>query len=239
MIDLPGIFGINESVDHAADRAQGLIDRAHDVMFALEQQTNNDAKERLDQLNGMIADFLQKVDALEEKTSQNLLALLTQFTIKVQQLIDSATQKLSQLIDQAQCAGQKVFEVALRDVLQQLPFTKNDLTIVAPVLYAGECTGFFSCNPITKTFRVYPTQFYDTYNEIRKYLIEERLEHARDDTPISSFVETYGTVANVARMTACFDDANRDRYLSDYVKFANEAGVWKRLFGPNVGKIEK
>jgi hypothetical protein len=238
-LDLAPIVAI-KGVDRAFDRAQGLIDSIRSTLFALEQQANNDAKARLEQLDEIVKSALREVSELERKTVEDVDAILAKYTHKLQVLIDDTTAKLAALIEQAECAGKTVIEVSLREVLQEtIPLASGSgIVIVAPPMYQGETVcRFFNagCRPPTKEFPVNPIQYHQTYDAIRKYLIDERLNtQGQDDTPVSSIVNSYATVANLARLTACFEKGSSKAFVEDYVEYVNKVQIWIRLFGSRI-----
>jgi len=239
-LDIASLTGINGATDHAADRAQELIDRVRDIASALEQQLDNDARKRLEDLDKIIGDATEDINKLEHKTAKDVDMILDNFILALEALVNSAQAKLSELIDKSECAGHRVVQQSLGGELSRLPVGGPTITIVPPMMYADECVKnslYTSCAPLVKEFTVYPYQHYLTYDNIVDYLEHQRLNsRARNDTPIISFIETYNTLANFAKMASCFVPTDKDKYLNDYVMYVNKGNVWKLLFGLKIGR---
>jgi hypothetical protein len=239
-LHLDPIKRIDRSVAQNIDKLQGLVDYARNAASAIIREADDRAKARLEQVDDIIDDAFEEVDRLVDKTAEKINAILDKYINRIDLLTKEIMAELARLIDKAECSASKVFEISVAQVLAQLHL--NGTTIVAPEMEPGECgrtyLGLGPCVKITKTFTIRPMQYDRTFKEIEEYLIVERLEKmSNEKTPISSFVDTYGTVGNLAKATACFDTVNRDRHYADYVKYFNKARTWKRLFGPDVGSV--
>jgi hypothetical protein len=229
IIDLPKIFGISHAVDEGVDRFNDAVERARSAVFALEYQTNSDMKTRLDQIQKIADDTLDRVENLEAKTSADIETVLKEETARLVDLETKAMVDLDTEIKQAECSVNRVVNQSIPDLLGSVGklIGANQIEITAPVLYDGETQPFFCGDDKCRMTKIFPitTPFSTTYRNIRTYLLD-RLDLARDDTPRYTLVVTYSVLAQFAKRTSCFFPGTEKDYIDDYEYYLNKAKQW-------------
>jgi hypothetical protein len=233
--DFMELSGANRSIDKAIDGLQAVVDRARAAAFALEAQANNDAKERLADIDTIVRQANADLMKLENATAEDINRIAAIYFDRLDALAGQTMIRLKELVDQAECAARKTIDESLREVIGTsiLALHNDILTITPPVMYEGErqCRwlGLFNCGPVTKDF-VIRNPFGATYLEIRDYLEGRLTKGATDKTPMRSIVRTYTLTADLARRTACYEVADADTYYKQFELYSSKARPWKVVF---------
>jgi uncharacterized protein YciI len=226
-------------VDAAVDKFGGLVDRARDAAMAIEKQTNEDVKARLDQVDQIVDDTMSQIVALQKQTAldANQLAtraeaILAKQTKEVANLEDKFMRDLSKIIREVQCSTDRILQEQLKDTIGTFGpiLGTNTITITPPVLIEGEtmrCRLFQKCR-VQKSFRI-ATPFTETYREVKKYLIEERIRKMGPNSPVESVIDTYSLIADFAKRTTCFTTANDMTFEAEYVTYAKKVREWNAV----------
>ncbi len=230
IVDVPKIVGVDHTVDQAFDRLNESIDRAQGVANAI----NQDAKDRLDQIDKIKEETLDRLQAIETKSVGDLNKLykdaLNDATDRIGKLEKKFTEDLQALIDSTVCGASLILNQSAIEALGSFGklIGTNQVEIKAPLLYDGETQWFFckddGCK-LTKTIDIQTEFFSNTYHDIRSYLLR-RLEFAREDTPRYAIVSTYTVIAELAKRTVCFTKGAATDYVDDYAFYINKAKVW-------------
>jgi hypothetical protein len=222
------VLGLNKLSTQTMDRLQDSIDKARESGVALSHLINQQARDRLDQVNKIVQDAIKGIsaeidhaDALAEKYIEQLRGLAAEFNRQITEHIERVFCNIAITVEQR-------LSQALGSVGRLLG--THTIEIISPILYPGEKTLFGST--VTKEFRI-GSSFYYTFAEIERYLIVERLGQSRDDTPISSMVISYQMLANLASRGGCLDN-DRSGYATRYARYMNLVAMWKRLAGDGV-----
>ena len=230
--DLMDLLGVNSSIDQAAAKMQGLIDRAREAAFALELQTNKDATSRIAQIDEVITNAIADITAVESKTQTDIDAILSKYTDAFKSLEVDAFKQLAAEIDHAECAADKTLNQHMQDTLGSFGrlINTNSFEIVPPLMYANEqeC-GFLGCGHPSKVFKVDAPDFTNTYTEVRGY-INSRLNQSRDDTPIASVLRSYNIIASVANRAGCLTNLHEE-YAEEAAPYMAKIKMWERVTG--------
>jgi len=228
-------FLAGDTISKAMDQGRETVDRARDAALAIEAQTNEDVTDRLNQVQAIADEQQAKLAALEYQTfsdanqlQSRTVEILDDQQTKLNSLERKFMNDLSARIRQFECSSDKILQEQLKDALGKIGvfFGSNEISITPPVLYDGEhtrCKIFWSCR-IVKVFPV-RTPFAESYKEIKGYL-EGRLQEVREDTSAESVIETYSLIADFAKRTACFTEANNQTYEREFVKYSTVVRHW-------------
>ncbi|MGR9503667.1 hypothetical protein ACU8MW_08115 [Rhizobium leguminosarum] len=234
-----GLLGVDSTVDHAFDRMQGAIDKAKGAALAIEAQTNEDATARLAQIQSIADETVRKVSDLEKQSfkdaadfSDHLDALVDGELKKVDLLETQFMNELSHKIREVECTADRVLNAQLKDALGGLGaiLGTHEIALTPAILYPDEhrrCGLYYAKCRLTATFPV-REPFTETYKEIKAYL-EDRMSNLREDTPASSVVDTYALIADLAKRTTCFTQANDLKYEAEFAHYNSLVRQWNEV----------
>jgi hypothetical protein len=227
------------TIDHASDRAEQLVTRARDAALAIEAQTNEDISERLKQVQGILDNTFKALRDLERQTfvdikdlTNTIDSILSKHEQQILSLERTFMNDLSAKIREVECSVDRILQQQLKDTLGKIGVIlgTHETTVTPPVLYEGEHTrcGFLMAKcRVSRTFPVY-TPFSETYREIKAYLVE-RLGDIRADTPVASILDTNALIADLAKRTTCFTQANDQTYEAEFVKYSTVIRHWNNV----------
>jgi gas vesicle protein len=230
--DFMDVIGVNSSIDHATDQMQALLDHAREAAFALELQTNNHAKERIEQIDKVVQDAIHDIQSVEDKTQADIDRILSKQLRALKSLETDTFAELSDTIEKAECAADKTANVYVQDMLGSFGrlIDTNTFELEAPPMFAGEqdC-GIIRCDNVKKTFKINSADFAVTYRDLRQYLLD-RLNSSRDDTPISSVLRSYYIIANTAKRAGCLTNLHQE-YASEAAPYMAAIKTWEDVTG--------
>ena len=226
--DARDIFGLKKLDLRIVDQLNNSIDGARGAALALEQQASADGEARIKQVDTLVKAAIDKLN--DDIEHQDTIA--KDFINQFDRMKDDTMVKLSDIIDTIFCKINIAMTQQMSDALGSFGkmLGTEQIEITPPVLYLGETT--FMGNEITKKFRI-KTPFSATYSDIRKYLIDTRLAAMRDDTPISSILQTYILMARLSERAGCLV-GDQKGYGVEYALYWAKIGRWKRLAGEGI-----
>ncbi|MBX5216471.1 hypothetical protein HJC05_19985 [Rhizobium sp. NLR9a] len=236
---LPGLIVTDIVIGQAVDKFGGLVDRARDAALAVEGQTNEHVKERLEQVDKIVSDTVSKINALEKQASldaqariDQINAVLKEETVRINDLEEKFMADVSKKIREVQCTSDVVMQEQMKDLLGRLGvFLGTNTLIVTPaVLFEGEterCYVLSKCR-VQKSFQIY-TPFSQTYGEVKDYLLKERIGKMDGRTPVESVVDTYSLIADLAKRATCHTEANNMTYENEYVNYSSMVRQWNSI----------
>jgi hypothetical protein len=237
--NLPGLIIADAVIGGAVDKFGGLVDKARDAALAVEGQTNEDVKKRLEQVDQIVSDTVTKINALEKQIDldaqariEQVNAVLKDETARVNDLEEKFMADVSKKIREIQCTSDVVMQEQVKDLLGRLGVLlgTNTLILTPAVLFEGEtdrCYVLSRCR-VQKSFPIY-TPFSQTYIDVKIYLLKERIGKMDGRTPVESVVDTYSLLADLAKRATCHTEANNMTYENEYVYYSSIVRQWNSI----------
>jgi hypothetical protein len=69
-------IGVNNSVNNAAEQLRQSVIVARDALLTIESKTNEDVKDRLKQVDDIVSNAMNRIHALQDATTSNVLQIL-------------------------------------------------------------------------------------------------------------------------------------------------------------------
>ncbi|WP_143744726.1 hypothetical protein [Mesorhizobium prunaredense] len=249
--DVPGVFspslarliGVEQSIGAAGAELKAAILAAEDALQRIRREFNRDVRDRLDQVDAIVVNALEKIDVLRQegiKDANELMKradqILARTAADARSLEKTIKEDLSTLIFEAECSIKRTIQETVPETFGGIArvFGGNEIVITPPVLYKGEkrwfCIG--DCR-IQTEFRI-SQPYSETYFAVRDYLLQ-RLDQMPDDGPINTVVSTYEFLGAFARRAACFVPGSEQRYIAEHMDFRDVASAWTTLLGDDLG----
>ena len=236
------IVGLNKLAGDIGNELNYSIDRAKNVLFALEEKTNEDVKARIYQLDKIVDDAIKDINDLEVIVKNDVDEILEKAISEANHLEKKFMSDLNLAIDKVDCM---ITRKALQDMEMALGglgdfVNTHRIKIDAPALYPGErqeSCWFIGCKKYQKEFEI-KEPFNVTYDEIKEFMLG-RLKNSRKDTPVNTLITTYEYLADLSARASCLASSSSDRLRTDYIKFVTSAHHWKYVLGPEIGMSTK
>ncbi|SDU01060.1 hypothetical protein SAMN05428979_1089 [Stappia sp. ES.058] len=209
-----------ETVDHARAAADALLGRADEI-----------AKNRLNQIDGILKNT---VGGLIGQTETVALNIIQQATKEISALEKEIYSDLLRVIWETECAGRRLIVGDTNTTLGRLgdflgtgQIRLSPYQRVLPDLkrWKGEC--LFECDPYVVDVM---EPFGQTYSRVRE-LMEQSISDELIDgsTPAEFIVGTYEYLSSFALKTSCFYSGSEDRYNREFVKYRELAKQWNNI----------
>jgi hypothetical protein len=220
---------VDHATDHAFDRFNEAVENTRRAAYSVTNVVDDRLKARIDQINDIVSRTMEQIHDERGRIRQDTEQILDKATKNVTDLEAQFMSDVLKAIKDAECAGTRTFQQALVEALGRIghEFGTNEIEIAVPPLYDGERPGLFCQDDfcrMKKTVQI--TRNYSAaYREVAKYLTD-RLDHAREDTPRTTVVDTYSVIASLARSATCFMPGEEPYYANQYVKYVSKVRAW-------------
>ncbi|TCA22112.1 hypothetical protein E0H66_37250 [Rhizobium leguminosarum bv. viciae] len=226
-----------DPIGRAGDELRDSIDHATQALSALIDKGDKAAKERLEQLQTIVAEATNRALTEGEAAALRTLGKAKEYTDTVRA---QAVEDLKQIVRDVDCKVQ----VSLLDSLPALlgsvgeVLNTNQIRLKTPVPFPEVetkrscrylsigCPGDPNVIPIERPFD-------RTYLAVRKRFLDS-LEEVNDSTPAHGIVTSYAFLSDFALKTACFLEPDRDRWVEEHLEFKEKAKRWRRVLNISI-----
>lgn len=231
------LLGGSKAIRDAGAQFNASIDHAKDAGMALLAAGNADAKARLDQINQIANNALDRASAIEAISVKDTVAILNQATLELNAIEDKTFSDINQTIWNVRCQGRAFVITDLGTALGALGrfvLGTDRIYITPPFKRLPSPMDKFLGRDQEVVFKV-KEPFDNTYIEVRDYMLQQ-LSTAKDSDPAHPIVATYEYIAEFAKLTSCFFQGGSEAYNLEYVDYYSKAREWRNLLQIRVVK---
>lgn len=224
----------DRSIHAAGAEVNRSIARTQQMGEVLVARSDQAAKQRLAQLDGIVQAAIRDLAQLEQDAVEDIQAILDRLKADLAEIEESLFQQVRQALWDAECAANRVLIEELRTVLGTAGKILGSHRVEIDLPIEDSRWWCFTCRN-KQVFEI-KVPSGDTYIEIRDAMLGNLEERLEDETPAHAIVGTYEFLSALALKTSCFYPGSTERWINEHLAFKAKASMWKELVSVEIKK---
>ena len=219
------MLGGGEAIDHAAQKADESLDKARAIGSALLAESNDAAKARLDQVDQIQRQALDRIVDLKNSSVADVVRILDDATQKANTLEQAISADLDAKIRAIECGGRVFVNQDVKNALGKFGRLIGLEQIVISLPLREKKDLVWTTDEHAFTIK---EPFGQTYIDIRDYLLAN-VGQSSESNSAHQVVATYEYIASLAARTTCFYQGSTEVYNQEFINYRDKAKRWRDL----------